>query len=168
MFLITCFIFCLLGSLTWAAGPSHRTVCPSGTFAYKDRNQWYCYKFYEDRLTFYEAETECQFRWRGHLASLTKDKQVKSIGAYVTKENLRGDFVWIGLQLIRDEESNVKMEWSWTDETLSNYTRWSFGEPDTTSYSDTCVGLSPATGHEKWVDIDCNRKFPFLCKWKPS
>ncbi|KAL7979772.1 hypothetical protein Chor_008110 [Crotalus horridus] len=150
MFLITCFIFCLLGSLTWADG-----------------SQWYCYKFYEDRLTFYEAETECQFRWRGHLASLTKDKEVKSIGAYVTKKILQRNYVWIGLHFERDEESNVNTGWRWTDGTRSIYKNWSSGEPKIVSYDDTCVGLSSASGYVKWVARDCNCKLPFLCKGKP-
>ncbi|XP_029142119.1 lithostathine-1-alpha-like, partial [Protobothrops mucrosquamatus] len=164
MFLITCFIFGLLGSLTWA-GPKVRTVCPPGTFRYKDGSQWYCYKFYEDQFTFHDAEEECQFQWRGHLASLTKDKQVKSIGAYVTKENLEGDLVWIGLR--RDKGSNVKTGWRWTDGTRSTYKKWSNGKPNVVSNDDTCAGLSPASGHEKWVDVKCGCKYPFLCKWKP-
>ncbi|XP_039189352.1 lithostathine-1-like [Crotalus tigris] len=165
MFLITCFIFCLLGSLTWA-GPSVRTVCPSGTFGYKDGSQWYCYKFYEDQLTFHDAEEECQFRWRGHLASLTKDKQVKSIGTYVTKENLEGDLVWIGLRQLKGSSGNTG--WRWTDGARSIYKNWSSGEPKIVSYDDTCAGLSSASEHVKWVARNCNCKLPFLCKWKPS
>ncbi|XP_015681993.1 snaclec agglucetin subunit beta-1 [Protobothrops mucrosquamatus] len=159
MFLITCFIFGVLGSLTWA-GPKVRTVCPPGTFADKDGSQWYCYKFYEDRFTFTDAEEECQFQWRGHLASLTKDKQVKSIGAYVTKENLEGDLVWIGLQY-------METGWRWTDGTRSTYKKWSCDEPKIEFKNDTCVGLSLASGHKKWVAKGCGRTYPFLCKWKP-
>ncbi|KAM3832787.1 snaclec coagulation factor IX-binding protein subunit A-like isoform 1-T2 [Vipera latastei] len=165
MLLITCSIFGLLASLTWAA-PSVRTVCPSGTFAYKDGSEWQCYKFYEDQFTFRDAEEECQFKWKGHLASLTKDKQIKSVGAYVTKENLDGKCVWIGLR--RDAGSSLQTGWRWTDGTRSTYKSWSYGEPDILLNHEACVGLSSATGHERWVDIYCNRKQPFLCKWKPS
>uniref|UniRef100_A0A8C5SA63 C-type lectin domain-containing protein n=2 Tax=Laticauda laticaudata TaxID=8630 RepID=A0A8C5SA63_LATLA len=106
MLLITCFIFGLLGSLAWA-GPHGRSVCPSGTFANRDRSQWYCYKFYEDMATFQEAEEECHYKWRGHLASFTRDKQAETIGAYINKENIENNHVWIGLQ-----RENMVSTWS--------------------------------------------------------
>ncbi|XP_070803421.1 C-type lectin-like isoform X1 [Pituophis catenifer annectens] len=166
MFLITCFIFGLLGSLTWAAGPRGRTACPSGTFAYNDRSEWSCFKFYEDRFNFDDAEEECQFKWKGHLASFKSDKQVKTVGAYVSKQNRENSFVWIGL--LRDKDSNVTTGWYWMDGSRSTYTKWSSGEPNKLSCNEACVGLYPSSGHLTWNDLNCGLKLPFLCKWRPS
>ncbi|XP_058047288.1 C-type lectin-like [Ahaetulla prasina] len=166
MLLITCFIFGLLGSLTWAAGPRGRSVCPAGTFSYKDGSEWNCYKFYEDRFTFEEAEQECQFQWKGHLASFKSDKQAKSIAAYVTKENIEGAYVWIGLQ--RDRDSNLYSGWRWVDGSRALYRKWNYNEPNNLTKNEYCVSLYPSTAHLTWVDIDCNNRLPFLCKWKPS
>ncbi|XP_026581344.1 lithostathine-1-beta-like, partial [Pseudonaja textilis] len=80
--------------------PKPRTVCPSGSFAMKEQSQWYCYKFYEELFTFQEAEEECQFKCKGHLASFMSDNQAKYINAYVSKENLENKWVWIGLQRV--------------------------------------------------------------------
>uniref|UniRef100_A0A098M247 C-type lectin 3 n=1 Tax=Hypsiglena sp. JMG-2014 TaxID=1550645 RepID=A0A098M247_9SAUR len=164
MLLITCFIFGLLGSFTRAVCPDGWTVCLSGTFAYKDGRQWNCYKFYEDRLTFEEAEQECQNKSKGHLASFNSDKEAKLIGAYVTEENMEKDFVWIGLQ--RDEGSSMSTGWRWVDGSQSRYRNWRTREPN--GYDEYCVGLRPLSEHVKWVDLRCINKLPFLCKWTPA
>ncbi|KAM6436422.1 C-type lectin-like [Liasis olivaceus] len=170
MFLIICFVLGLFGSLTWAEDPQSkvqtRTVCPPGTFAHRDGSQWYCYKFYEDRFTFQEAEEECQFTWKGHLASFTSDTQTKLVGAYVSKENMESDWVWIGLQ--RSPTSNMHTGWRWTDGTRSKYTSWNPTEPNNRTGKEFCAILYPPSGHLKWLDVDCHLTLPFLCKWKPS
>uniref|UniRef100_A0A182C5T6 C-type lectin n=1 Tax=Phalotris mertensi TaxID=1260334 RepID=A0A182C5T6_9SAUR len=162
MLLITCFIFGLLGSLTWA-GPQGRTVCAPDSFAYKYRNQWYCYKFCEDRLSFEEAEAQCQYKLKGHLASFNSNKQAKLIGAYVTQKNRRNDFVWIGFQ--QDEGSSGNIEWRWVDGSESTYRKWNSNRPSWT-YNDRCAALYPQSGHVTWYDLDCSSKYPYLCKWK--
>uniref|UniRef100_A0A8C7E6R6 C-type lectin domain-containing protein n=1 Tax=Naja naja TaxID=35670 RepID=A0A8C7E6R6_NAJNA len=162
MLLITCFIFGLLGSFTWA-GPHGRSVCPSGTFANRDRSQWFCYKFYEDQLTFQEAEEECQYKWRGHLASFTRDKQAETISAYVTKENTENNHVWIGLQ-----REDMHSGWRWTDGSRSKYRKFNYAESKPASYNRHCAAFSLVYGSLSWSEQDCSRKFPFLCKWKPS
>ncbi|KAG8138558.1 putative C-type lectin protein [Naja naja] len=142
MLLITCFIFGLLGSLTWA-DPKPRTVCPSGSFAIKERSQWYCYKFYEQLFTFQEAEEECQFKCKGHLASFISDSQAKYINTYVSRENIENKWVWIGLQ--RVSGSSLNTGWRWNDGSLSRYTRWSSGEPNNKAKDEFCstgIGLT--------------------------
>ncbi|XP_070611024.1 lithostathine-1-alpha-like [Erythrolamprus reginae] len=163
MLLLTCFIFGLLGSLAWA-GPQGRTVCPSGTFAYRDGSEWSCFKFYRERLIFEDAEEECQNRWKGHLASFNSERQAKSIAAYVAKENMESRFVWMGLQ--RDEDSDMITGWYWVDGSRSRFRKWVKGEPN--GKTEYCATLFAATGHLTWVDLSCNYKFPFLCKWKPT
>ncbi|KAG8138563.1 putative C-type lectin 3 protein [Naja naja] len=148
MLLITCFIFGLLGSLTWAG------------------SQWFCYKFYEDRLNFQEAEGECQEKWRGHLASVKSEKESLLIDAYVTGKNIESHNVWIGLQ--RDEGSNLHGGWRWTDGSSSRYSRWFKGEPNNVSNKEYCVGLYPLSGSLYWNDLNCRNKLPFLCKWTPA
>uniref|UniRef100_A0A175KDZ1 C-type lectin n=1 Tax=Phalotris mertensi TaxID=1260334 RepID=A0A175KDZ1_9SAUR len=165
MLLITCFIFGLLGSLTWAEDPKARTACPSGSFAIKEQSQWCCYKFYEEQFTFQEAEEDCQFKCKGHLASFISDTQAKYVNTYVSKENQDKRWVWIGLQ--RLSTSNMKTGWRWNDGTRSRYTRWSAGEPNNWSKNELCVALSPRS-ELKWVDINCSSKLPFLCKWTPA
>ncbi|XP_032077951.1 C-type lectin lectoxin-Phi1-like [Thamnophis elegans] len=166
MLLVTCFIFGLLGSLTWAGDPKGRTVCPSGTFANKEQSQWFCYKFYEELFTFQEAEEECQFKCKGHLASFISDTQAKQVNSYVSKENIEKKSVWIGLQ--RRSTSDMNTGWRWNDGTRSRYTRWSSGEPNNKSKDEFCVSLSPQTEHLNWIDLGCNAKLPFLCKWTPT
>ncbi|XP_026546972.1 lithostathine-1-beta-like [Notechis scutatus] len=162
MLLITCFIFGLLGSLAWA-GPHARSVCPSGTFANRDRSQWYCYKFYEDMATFQEAEEECQYKWRGHLVSFTRDKQAETVGAYINKENTENNHVWIGLQ-----RENLASAWRWTDGSRSKYRKFNSAPSLVESYNEHCAAFSPVYGRLSWSEQDCSSKFPFLCKWKPS
>ncbi|XP_070803709.1 C-type lectin lectoxin-Phi1-like [Pituophis catenifer annectens] len=166
MLLITCFIFGLLGSLTWAAGPHARTLCPSGTFAYKDGSEWNCFKFYEDQFTFEDAEQECQFRWKGHLASFKSDKQTKSVGAYVSKESIERGCVWIGLR--RDAGSSVTTGWRWVDGSRDTYRKWGYNEPNNLGNNVYCTCLHSSSGYLTWIDIDCNNRLNFLCKWKPS
>ncbi|XP_032077953.1 snaclec coagulation factor IX-binding protein subunit A-like [Thamnophis elegans] len=163
MLLVTCFIFGLLGSLTWA-GLCGQSVCPSGTFAFEDGSERNCYKFYKDNFTFEEAEQECQFRWKGHLASFTNGRQAAAIGAYVSKENIERNFVWIGLR--RDEGSSLSTGWCWVDGSQSRYRTWRNSEPN--GIHEYCVGLYPRSGHLTWVDLRCRRKLPFLCKWSPT
>ncbi|XP_058047710.1 C-type lectin lectoxin-Phi1-like [Ahaetulla prasina] len=166
MLLITCFVFGLLGSLTWADDPKARTACPSGSFANKEQSQWYCYKFYEDLFTFQEAEEECQFKCKGHLASFTSDTQAKYVNAYIVKENIGKNWIWIGLQ--RLSTSNILTGWRWNDGTRSRYTRWRAGDPNNMFTDEFCVALSPQTERLEWVDIDCNKKLSFICKWTPA
>ncbi|XP_070610685.1 C-type Lectin CRL-like isoform X2 [Erythrolamprus reginae] len=164
MLLITCFIFGFLGSFTWA-GPPARTVCSPEAFALKSRSRWYCYKFYDDQLTFEEAEQECQFRWKGHLASFNSETQAKSIGAYVAQKNLKQDSVWIGFR--EGEGLNGRTKWLWTDGSAVPYTNLSGKKPDNCSSStELCASLSPQSG--QWNKQDCNRELAFLCKWKPT
>uniref|UniRef100_A0A182C5T2 C-type lectin n=1 Tax=Phalotris mertensi TaxID=1260334 RepID=A0A182C5T2_9SAUR len=165
MLLITCFIFGLLGSLTWA-GPHGRTTCPCDTFAYKEESEWNCYKFYEAELTFDDAEEECKNTWKGHLASFNSNEQSKSLADYVIKENIKRHFVWIGLQ--RDVGSHKFSGWYWIDESPSNYRRWSMDEPDNRFYHQYCSGLDPRYGLVTWADLTCTYKLPFLCKWNPA
>ncbi|XP_070610686.1 lithostathine-like [Erythrolamprus reginae] len=164
MLLITCFIFGLLGTLTWA-GPLARTVCPPDTLAYRYRNQWYCYQFYDNQLRFEDAELQCQNKLKGHLASIHSDRQAKLIGAYVTQKNRRNSFVWIGYQ--QDEGSSGSNEWRWVDGSESTYSGWSNYEP-TRNYEDSCAGLSPQSGHVTWTEQTCSCLLPFLCKFKPT
>ncbi|XP_032076661.1 C-type lectin lectoxin-Phi1-like [Thamnophis elegans] len=167
MLLVTCFIFGLLGSLTWAAGPRGRSVCPSGTFAFKDGSEWSCYKFYEEKVTFEDAEQECQYERKGHLASFTNDRQAASIAAYLSKENIEGNYVWIGLR--RDEGSSLTNGWRWVDGSRSRYRKWYSSEPNNWYSHEYCVALCPLSAYVYWVDTGCsNQKLPFLCKWKPA
>ncbi|XP_070611104.1 C-type lectin PAL-like [Erythrolamprus reginae] len=164
MLLLTCFISGLLGSLTWA-GPQGRTVCPSSTFAYRDGSEWYCFKFSEEQLAFDDAEEECQNRWKGHLASFNMETQAKSIGAYVTKENMESTDVWIGLR--RNVGSSVNTGWRWIDGSRSRYRSWSYKEPNNGGSNEFCGSLDHRYGHVSWNDLACGRPRPFLCKWKP-
>ncbi|XP_032076931.1 C-type lectin-like [Thamnophis elegans] len=145
-------------------GPRGRSVCPSGTFASKVGSEWSCYKFYEEKVTFEDAEQECQYEWKGHLASFTNDKQAAAIAAYLSKENMDELYTWIGLR--RDEGSSISTGWRWVDGSRSRYRKWSSGEPNN-QQSEYCVGLQP-TGYLTWVDIPCSYERPFLCKWKPA
>ncbi|XP_070610988.1 C-type lectin lectoxin-Phi1-like [Erythrolamprus reginae] len=163
MFLITCFIFGLLGSLTWA-GSQGRTICPPGTFAHKERSEWNCYKLYEEWSTFEEAEQECQFKWHGHLASINSYKEAKSLAAYVTKQNMESFYVWIGLQ--REERSNINTGWRWVDGNRSKYRKWGETEPNDRAGQEYCASLDSLYGFVSWADLPCNWKLSFLCKWK--
>uniref|UniRef100_A0A8B9F4Y1 C-type lectin domain-containing protein n=1 Tax=Amazona collaria TaxID=241587 RepID=A0A8B9F4Y1_9PSIT len=83
----------LLGCLLLAAclGDS----CPPKWLYFRD----YCYGFFQQRLTWDEAEEECElYGPMGHLASV-HDKDVSdTLALYLASQSQATDNVWIGLQ----------------------------------------------------------------------
>ncbi|CAL2040376.1 unnamed protein product [Caenorhabditis brenneri] len=86
------------------------------------------YKFYENGTTFHEAERICQ-REIAHLASIHTEQENEFIKFITRKGTPPSDpydnNIWIGFFV--DSNSG---NWTWTDESPVDYTKWARGEPN--------------------------------------
>ncbi|XP_070610675.1 C-type lectin lectoxin-Thr1-like isoform X2 [Erythrolamprus reginae] len=138
--------------------------CPPGSYAFKVEDEWSCYKFYNGPANFDDAEEKCQNKWGGHLASFINDRESKAIAAYVAKEIMEDNYVWMGLR--RNTPSDIITEWWWVGKSRSKYRNWSRGEPNNYGGDEFCGSLDYRYGYVSWNDLACYRKRPFLCKWR--
>uniref|UniRef100_H9GDC6 C-type lectin domain-containing protein n=1 Tax=Anolis carolinensis TaxID=28377 RepID=H9GDC6_ANOCA len=62
------------------------------------QNQGNCYAFFDTKMTWAEAEVECQSYGRGaHLASLLSQAEAELIANYISISQKEKSNVWIGL-----------------------------------------------------------------------
>ena len=69
-----------------------------------------------------------------------------------------GNAVWIG-----GTDAAIDGTWKWSPSgTPLSYTNWASGEPNNYGRNEDCVHLSGTSG--KWNDVNCARKFKFVCE----
>nr|XP_008113584.1 PREDICTED: C-type lectin BpLec-like [Anolis carolinensis] len=126
------------------------------------QNQGNCYAYFDFKLTWAEAEIECQSYGRGaHLASVLTAAETALIANYIsTYQKVKGN-VWIGLH---DPRQNRR--WRWTDESVYNYKSWRNGQPDGYANSEYCVELVCYTAFKQWNDANCKTTNTFICKYE--
>uniref|UniRef100_A0A8D0G165 C-type lectin domain-containing protein n=1 Tax=Sphenodon punctatus TaxID=8508 RepID=A0A8D0G165_SPHPU len=106
-----------------------------------------CYGYFDEKMTWEEAEIECQSYARGaHLASVLTRAETLVVAQHISTYQVDLSDVWIGLHDIR-QVSNGK--WRWADESSYNYQVWMTGTPNN-------VG--------KWNDASCKKQNSYICK----
>ena len=67
---------------------------------------------------------------------------------------------WMGLH-----DKAVEGSWKYTDGTRFDFSRWSPGEPNNSGNEDCAYFRKDTEDYsQKWNDMACTRKFPFVCK----
>ncbi|KYO19732.1 C-type lectin lectoxin-Thr1-like [Alligator mississippiensis] len=125
---------CLLGCLVlspWLEGAEAKS-CRRGWLFYGNK----CYGFFSKRVTWAEAEVQCQTYHPGaHLASIRSDEEADRLIGYLLRIQLKGN-VWIGLR----DPLHIRV-WTWTDGSTYSYRDWQVGEPNNTNGQEYCVEI---------------------------
>ncbi|XP_066487086.1 C-type lectin BpLec-like [Tiliqua scincoides] len=126
------------------------------------QNQGNCYAFFEEKVTWAEAETECQSYGRGaHLASILTEAETYLVFRYIANYPNVQSHVWIGL---RDFRKNLK--WKWADGSALNYKAWAVSQPDNYQQSEYCGQLTLGSGFKEWNDAPCMELNAYICKYE--
>nr|XP_028559737.1 regenerating islet-derived protein 4-like [Podarcis muralis] len=142
-----------------------------------------CYGYFEAKMTWEEAEIECQSYHRGaHLASILTVAESLVVADHIFAYQTEPSNVWIGLHDIRHNG-----KWRWSDESTYNYKAWMLGAPTKRGGNKYCVELlrsvsgaavpdadSPQQREErviikrsdfsKWNDAACHKQNAYICK----
>ncbi|XP_076465481.1 uncharacterized protein LOC143297173 [Babylonia areolata] len=114
-----------------------------------------CYKYFDEILTFSEAQQTCAYR--GAQVSSMKNKEELT---FVSSLRQHLWSMWIGAT-----DKEVEGEFRWEDGTLVDWTNW---DPDNTpnNYGNQdCVEAYTDYYNVSWNDVDCDGKFRFVCKY---
>ncbi|XP_025028431.1 C-type lectin BpLec-like [Python bivittatus] len=124
------------------------------------QNQGNCYAYFDNKLTWQEAETECQSYGRGaHLASILTKAETFLVAEHISTYQRSLSNVWIGLHDVRQNG-----KWRWTDESTYNYKAWMKNQPDNTGKAEHCVELVHSKGFREWNDVHCQTRNAYICK----
>lgn len=148
-------------------------LCPSGwTF-------WgtHCYRYFSVSLNWFSAERFCNQFGTIHEGSQDQLAHLVSIHSEVENifirslwESLRNpdrvkERCWIGLT---DEVSEG--DFLWSDQTVSDYTKWAHGQPNNNKGNQNCAALVRIDSGAfvgSWDDGYCSLPLPFMCKMLP-
>ncbi|CAI5791088.1 C-type lectin domain-containing protein [Podarcis lilfordi] len=154
---VTKFSLYLLGILVSSSFPGAKTSsCPRDWM----QNQGNCYAYFDFKMSWEDAEIECQSYGRGtHLASILTEKEAALVAKHIATYQKNPSNVWIGLQ---DPRQNGR--WRWADESTFNYRSWQTGEPNNVGGVEYCVELLHVSDLRKWNDRICDQMNTFICK----
>ncbi|XP_063159155.1 C-type lectin BpLec-like [Candoia aspera] len=159
MGLVTYFSLCFLGLLI--ANPFLEAEASSCARQWL-QNQGNCYAYFDNKLTWQEAEIECQSYGRGaHLASVLTKAETFLVAQHISTYQRDLSNVWIGLH---DVHQNRK--WRWADESTYNYKAWINDQPDNYGNIEYCVELVLSTGFTEWNDVPCQMLNAYICKYE--
>uniref|UniRef100_A0A8C8SLS3 C-type lectin domain-containing protein n=1 Tax=Pelusios castaneus TaxID=367368 RepID=A0A8C8SLS3_9SAUR len=109
------------------------TFCHTDWLHYKG----HCYGFFLEKMTWSEAEVECQHNRLGaHLASILTKEEGDVVAKYISMTGYKGH-VWIGLHDARQDR-----RWKWTDGSLHRYSAWEPKQPDNWGNTEHCAQLT--------------------------
>ncbi|XP_067325700.1 C-type lectin LmsL-like [Anolis sagrei] len=119
-----------------------------------------CYGYFDTKMTWPEAEIECQTYQRGaHLASLLSHAEILVVANHISAYQTEVSDVWIGLHDIRHNG-----RWRWSDESTYNYKAWMMGAPNNLEKNEYCVELKHFTDFTQWNDAKCHKLNAYICK----
>nr|XP_016850890.1 PREDICTED: C-type lectin Cal-like isoform X2 [Anolis carolinensis] len=151
------FSLCVLGFLISIAFPETKADTCAREWL---QNQGNCYAYFDNKLTWQEAEIECQSYGRGaHLASVLTKAETLLVAEHISTYQQEPSNVWIGLHVARQSR-----KWRWADESVFNYNAWMPNQPDNYFNSEHCVELRLSTGFKQWNDIQCSTRNAYICK----
>ncbi|XP_022909455.1 uncharacterized protein [Onthophagus taurus] len=138
--------FLLLASVGTLSSVTGRAVNISNTWVLPEEGFPVFYRYFRDRISWYEADAVCQFH-HANLVTVDSTSQYDAIRAYLRELDIT-ESIWIGLQ-----RNSNKPEFIWTDfHLLTNNDHWQEPIPKVTEA--LCVSMDPATDY-RWHPLTC-------------
>jgi len=114
-----------------------------------------CYKLFQNRLGWYDAEAFCQGEG-GNLVSVHS----KAENEFVARLDSDLRTLWLGGIDVTSENNR----WLWSDGSPFSFTNWRKNEPNNVGGIEDCLELGTWKNNHVWNDNRCSRRMKFVCE----